>query len=46
MCTDAKHKVNMCLRAKRLERTANNREEAKLKQRKIREKWAEIDANS
>lgn len=46
MCTTAKHQVNMCLRAKRLERTAKNREEAKVKRERIKEKWAEVDANS
>ncbi|KAL6712051.1 hypothetical protein ACN47E_003094 [Coniothyrium glycines] len=44
-CTDAKHKVNMCLRAQRLERTRKNREEAKEKRQKIQAVWAELDAN-
>lgn len=46
MCSDAKHKVNMCLRAERLDRTKTNRELAKEKRQKIEAKWAEIDANS
>ncbi|TVY80977.1 COX assembly mitochondrial protein [Lachnellula suecica] len=46
MCNDAKTKVNMCLRAQRLERTKANREVAKAKNAQIREKWAEIDSNS
>lgn len=44
-CTDAKHQVNMCLRAQRLERTRLNREEAKQKREKIKAVWAELDAN-
>ncbi|CAC9886158.1 unnamed protein product [Aureobasidium pullulans] len=46
MCTKAKHQVNMCLRAERLERTRQNREVAKEKRAKIESVWAEIDANS
>jgi COX assembly protein 2 len=46
MCNDAKTQVNKCLRAQRLERTKANREAAKTKSQGIREKWAEIDANS
>ncbi|KAF2662912.1 UPF0287-domain-containing protein [Lophiostoma macrostomum CBS 122681] len=45
-CTDAKHKVNMCLRAQRLERTRLNREAAREKRKHIEEGWAEIDENS
>jgi COX assembly protein 2 len=44
-CTDAKYKVNMCLRAQRLERTRVNREVAKEKREKIEKVWAELDAN-
>ncbi|KAF4310104.1 hypothetical protein SLS57_004075 [Botryosphaeria dothidea] len=46
MCNKQKHAVNMCLRAQRLERTAVNREQAKVKREKIEKVWAEIDANS
>jgi len=46
MCTNLKTDVNKCLRAERLERTAQNREEAKVKREKIRAVWADIDANS
>jgi COX assembly mitochondrial protein 2 len=42
-CTTAKHKVNMCLRAQRLERTRLNREEAMAKREHIRKVWAELD---
>ena len=45
-CTDAKHKVNMCLRAQRLERTRLNRETAKEKRKQIEKVWKEIDENS
>lgn len=45
-CTDAKYKVNMCLRAHRLERTRLNREAAKEKRKHIEKVWAEFDANS
>ncbi|GAM85821.1 hypothetical protein ANO11243_038290 [Dothideomycetidae sp. 11243] len=46
MCTEAKHAVNMCLRAERLERTRANRENAKEKRRKMEAAWREIDENS
>lgn len=45
-CNSAKHAVNMCLRAQRLDRTKDNREQAKAERAKIRARWAEIDANS
>ncbi len=46
MCNGAKRDVNMCLRAERLERTAKNREAAKIERAKIKSKWQEVDANS
>ena len=46
MCNKAKHDVNMCLRAERLERTARNRDEAKRERLRIKEKWNDIDMNS
>ena len=46
MCNGAKTQVNKCLRAQRLERTKLNREAAKIKREEIKEKWADIDANS
>lgn len=46
MCNGAKTNVNKCLRAQRLDRTAKNREIAKLKREALNEKWAEIDENS
>ncbi|KAF2159319.1 hypothetical protein M409DRAFT_37955, partial [Zasmidium cellare ATCC 36951] len=46
MCSDTKREVNRCLRAERLERTAQNREEAKKKREHMKKIWAEIDANS
>ncbi|KAF2270678.1 UPF0287-domain-containing protein [Lojkania enalia] len=45
-CSDAKHKVNMCLRAQRLARTEQNREKAKEKRKHIEAVWREIDENS
>lgn len=45
-CSEIKHKVNMCLRAERLARTAENREKAKAKKERIDKVFAEIDANS
>lgn len=45
-CNEAKRDVNMCLRAARLERTATNREKAKMDRQKLEEKWKEIDLNS
>jgi len=44
-CTEAKHKVNMCLRAQRLERTRINREKAKEKRKHIEKIWAELKEN-
>jgi COX assembly protein 2 len=46
MCSDIKRDVNKCLRAERLERTAQNREQAKIKREKVNAIFAEIDANS
>jgi COX assembly mitochondrial protein 2 len=46
MCSDIKREVNKCLRAERLERTAKNREQAKVKRAKMDAIFAEIDANS
>lgn len=46
MCNDAKTNVNRCLRAQRLERTAKNREAAKLKREQIEAVWAKIDEES
>ncbi|KAH7123832.1 cytochrome c oxidase biogenesis protein Cmc1-like protein [Dendryphion nanum] len=45
-CSDAKHKVNMCLRAQRLERTRLNREQAKAKREHIEKAWRELDEES
>lgn len=45
-CNNAKHAVNMCLRAERLERTRQNREQAKIKRKEIEAVWAQIDAES
>lgn len=46
MCNQAKHDVNMCLRAERLERTRKNREKAKAERARVKAMWNEIDANS
>ena len=46
MCSDAKDRVTLCLRAERLKRTAANREAARASRQKIRQAWDEIDANS
>lgn len=46
MCNEAKTRVNLCLRAQRLERTRLNREKAKVKRETIVSKWKEIDENS
>ena len=45
-CNDAKRAVNKCLRAERLERTKQNREQAKEKRAKLEARWREIDENS
>lgn len=46
MCSGLKNEVNKCLRAERLDRTAKNREQAKVRREKMKAVWAEIDANS
>lgn len=46
MCNDAKHKVNMCLRAARLERQSINREKARLERARMKALFDEIDKNS
>jgi len=46
MCNDQKTAVNKCLRAQRLERTARNRELARVKREKVKEIFREIDDNS
>jgi len=45
-CNEAKRKVNMCLRAERLSRTAAHREKAKIERARIKAAFDEIDANS
>lgn len=45
-CNDAKQDVNACLRVERLERTAKNREKAKVAREKTLALWREIDENS
>ena len=45
-CNEAKRNVNACLRAERLERTAKNREKAKIEREKRLQLWREIDENS
>ena len=52
MCSEAKDRVTLCLRADRLmradrlKRTAANSEAARANRQKIRKAWDEIDANS
>jgi COX assembly protein 2 len=46
MCNDAKTNVNRCLRAQRLQRTAKNREAAKLKREEVKAVWAQVDQES
>ncbi|KAF2237085.1 UPF0287-domain-containing protein [Viridothelium virens] len=46
MCNDAKRQVNLCLRAERLERTAKNREEARVRRDRINRAWQELDTES
>lgn len=45
-CSSIKNEVNKCLRSERLERTRQNREDAKMKREKIKAVWADIDENS
>ncbi|RKF71434.1 putative cytochrome c oxidase biogenesis protein cmc1-like protein [Golovinomyces cichoracearum] len=46
MCNNDKTALNKCLREQRLLRTKANREAANIKNKKIRELWDDIDANS
>lgn len=46
MCNEAKHQVNMCLRAERLKRTAIHREQAKKERARIKKLFDDVDANS
>lgn len=46
MCNEAKTKVNMCLRAERLERTAKHREHAKKERARIKALFDDVDRNS
>ncbi|KAI9695626.1 MAG: hypothetical protein M1820_008473 [Bogoriella megaspora] len=46
MCSEAKTRVNLCLRAQRLDRTAQNREEARLRRERIAKAWEELDEDS
>lgn len=46
VCNSAKTNVNRCLRAQRLERTAKNREAAKIKRAETKALFAKIDAES
>ena len=45
-CNDAKRDVNKCLRAERLERTARNREVARVKRERVKGLWREIEEES
>ena len=45
-CNNAKRAVNQCLRAQRLERTARNREQARVDRKRIKDVWGDIDRNS
>ena len=42
MCNDAKRKVNECLWTQRQKRAANNREEARARRDKIKQKEQEL----
>ena len=46
MCNAAKKEMNMCFRAERLKRTANNREAARERRDKVHQIWKEVDENS
>jgi COX assembly mitochondrial protein 2 len=45
-CNDAKTAVNKCLRAERIEHTKANRDTGVDKKTRIKQLWAEVDANS
>lgn len=46
MCNEAKRQVNLCLRAERLERTAQHREHAKKERAKLKALFDDVDRNS
>ncbi|KFY31057.1 hypothetical protein V493_01421 [Pseudogymnoascus sp. VKM F-4281 (FW-2241)] len=46
MCNGVKRDVTVCLRAQRVERTAANREKARIKREQIKAIWAKIDEES
>ncbi|OCH95651.1 UPF0287-domain-containing protein [Obba rivulosa] len=41
-CNQTKHDLNMCLRKERIERTARNREGAKVRRQKVEQVWSEL----
>ncbi|KAI0362692.1 UPF0287-domain-containing protein [Trametes cingulata] len=43
-CNQAKQDLNMCLRKERIDRTAKNREEAKVRRQKTEQAWKELHA--
>jgi len=45
-CNQEKRDLNKCLRSARLERTAMNREKAKVARAKVQAEWKDIEANS
>lgn len=46
MCNSAKDALSQCLRAERMKRVKSNQVNAKDKHDRVRQKWADIDANS
>ena len=46
VCNEAKVNVNKCLRAARVDRSEQNRREAKEKRAKVEATWKDIDMNS
>ncbi|ORY19395.1 cmc1-like protein [Clohesyomyces aquaticus] len=45
-CNDAKHKVDMCFRAQRVEVARLNREKAREKKKQIQAVWQELEEES
>ncbi|SNX83111.1 related to CMC2 - protein of the mitochondrial intermembrane space involved in respiratory chain complex assembly [Melanopsichium pennsylvanicum] len=45
-CNGIKHELNMCLRAERVERTANHVKESRQNRKKTEEVWKKIDDES
>ncbi|KZT11497.1 UPF0287-domain-containing protein [Laetiporus sulphureus 93-53] len=42
-CNGVKHNMNMCFRQERVDRSAKNREQAKIKRQKVEQVWKDLN---